>query len=127
MSKAPSGGQVSYYLVHVAHPNRGGEPYDAECEDIIHALGMTFEEGCEFKAIWRTAKARLGDPKPGKDPLDAAIYDAEKRIHYAKLSLKQLLELKAQQEAEKSVTIAEAMQHIRMRPRPGLTALGGHD
>ena len=81
-----TGGKVNYYLVQVPHPQRESQhPYQAECEDIIRALAMTFDEGCEFKAIWRTAAARLGNGKPGQ----AAKYDAEKRVHYATASLKQ--------------------------------------
>ena len=83
-----SGGFTNYYLVQVTDPQRKEQPpYQAECEDIIRSLNMTFDEGCEFKAIWRTAAARLGNGKPGQK----AIYDAEKRVHYAKASLRQLL------------------------------------
>lgn len=79
-----SGFANSYWLVSIAHPRREGqEPYVAECEDIIAALGMTFDEGCEFKAIWRTAAARKISRKEGHDP----VYDAEKRVHYATRSL----------------------------------------
>lgn len=46
---------------------------------------MTFDEGCEFKAIWRTAAARQANGKPGHD----ALYDAQKRVHYATRSLKE--------------------------------------
>lgn len=75
-----SGGRVNYYLVHVAHPQREDQPaYQAECEDIIQALGMTFDEGCLFKALWRSAAARQGNGKPGSSD----IYDAEKMAHYA--------------------------------------------
>ena len=82
-----TGGKVNYYLVSVAHPRREEQPaYQAECEDIIAALGMTFDEGCEFKALWRGAAARLGNGKPGAN----AIYDAEKRVHYASNSLRSL-------------------------------------
>jgi hypothetical protein len=81
-----TGGNTNYYLVKVTHPQRKEQPpYQAECEDIIRALGMTFDEGCEFKAIWRTASARRGNGKPGQ----SAEYDAEKRVHYAKASLRQ--------------------------------------
>ena len=81
-----TGGKVNYYLVQVPHPQRETQaPYQAECEDIIRALNMTFDEGCEFKAIWRTAAARLGNGKPGQ----TALYDAEKRVHYASASLLQ--------------------------------------
>lgn len=83
-----TGGQVSYYLAQVPHPRRPEqEAYQAECEDIISVLRMTFDEACEFKAIWRTAAARLGDRKAGHDP----VYDAEKRVHYSKNSLREEL------------------------------------
>lgn len=75
-----TGSRVSYYLAPVKHPQREDQPaYVAECEDIIQALQMDFNEACEFKAIWRTAAARLGNGKPGSK----ALYDAEKRLHYA--------------------------------------------
>lgn len=75
-----TGGRVNYYLVHVAHPQREDQSaYQAECEDIIQALGMTFDEGCLFKALWRSAAARKGNGKPGSSD----VYDAEKMVHYA--------------------------------------------
>lgn len=75
-----TGGRVNYYLVNVAHPQREDQPaYQAECEDIIQALGMTFDEGCLFKALWRSAAARQGNGKPGSSD----IYDGEKMVHYA--------------------------------------------
>lgn len=84
--KKLTGGRVNYYLVRVAHPQREEQPaYQAECEDIIRALNMTFDEGCEFKAIWRTAAARMGNGKPDQK----ALYDTEKRVHYAQASLRQ--------------------------------------
>lgn len=74
------GGLVSYYLVKIEHPQRQDQaPYQAECEDIIQALGLTFDEGNIFKAIWRSANARKGKSKPG----NTALRDAEKIIHYA--------------------------------------------
>ena len=86
-TKSISGGLNNYYLVNVASPQRAEQPpYQAECEDIIRSLNMTFDEGCEFKAIWRTAAARMGNGKPGQ----SAIYDAEKRVHYAQAALKAL-------------------------------------
>lgn len=86
MADGLTGGRVSYYLADVPHPKRDNvqHPYTAECEDIISALNMTFDEACEFKAIWRTAAARKGYGKPGHN----ALYDAEKRVHYAKNSLR---------------------------------------
>jgi ribosome modulation factor len=78
-----TGHNVDYYLIHVPYPKRAGVPYTAECEDLIEFAKMTFDEGCEFKAIWRTATARLGTPKPGH----SAVYNAEKRVHYATRSL----------------------------------------
>lgn len=75
-----TGGRVNYYLVAVPHPQREDQPpYTAECEDIIQALGMTFDEGCLFKALWRSAAARQGNAKPGTSD----VYDAEKMVHYA--------------------------------------------
>lgn len=82
-----SGGNVNYYLIKIDHPKRHA-PYTAECEDIIGALGMTFYEGCAFKAIWRScARRTIGLTKRGSD--DHGIYDAEKTVHYGKLMLGQ--------------------------------------
>lgn len=82
-----SGGNVNYYLCEVKEPKRKEiQPYTAECEDIIQALGMTFSEGCAFKAIWRScAERELGLAKLGGD----AIYDAEKTVHYGNLMIKE--------------------------------------
>ena len=75
-----SGGLNNWYVVPVKHPQRiEQEPYQAECEDIIQALGMTFDEGCAFKALWRNAAARMGNGKPG----NTSVYDCEKLVHYA--------------------------------------------
>ena len=74
-----TGRDVSYYLVRIESPKRL-EPYYAECEDIIEALGMTFAEGCAFKAIWRKCAARtLGIAKAG---YKGGLYDAEKAEYY---------------------------------------------
>lgn len=82
-----TGGLTNYYLVTVQHPQREDQPpYQAECEDIAEALQLTPNEFCEFKAIWRTAAARLGNGKPGQK----ALYDAQKRVHYATRDLKKL-------------------------------------
>lgn len=79
-SKEFTGKDVNYYLVEVAEPKRL-PPYTAECEDIIEALGMTFAEGCAFKAIWRSCAARtLRLVKKGQD--EAGVYDAEKVQYY---------------------------------------------
>lgn len=89
-----SGGLNNWYVVPVKNPQRKEqEPYQAECEDIIQALGMTFDEGCAFKALWRNAAKRMGNGKPGND----AVYDAEKMVHYtnrilAKEKLAEVLE-----------------------------------
>jgi hypothetical protein len=96
MSGQLTGGLVNYYLATVLHPQRPEQPaYVAECEDIIAALKMDFNEACEFKAIWRTAAARLGNGKPGQK----ALYDAEKRLHYAGRSVR---ELRLEQESIKA-------------------------
>lgn len=74
-----TGGFVNYYLADVEHPQRVEQaPYQAECEDIIEALQMSFDEACIFKAVWRSAAARLDRGKPGHK----ALYDAEKMVHY---------------------------------------------
>jgi hypothetical protein len=94
--KVLTGGKVNYYLVKVTHPQREEQPsYQAECEDIIRALKMTFDEGCEFKAIWRTASARIGNGKAGQ----GAMYDAEKRVHYAGACLRQYQQDKIREES----------------------------
>lgn len=75
-----SGGKVDYYRVTIDCPNQAKEPYTAECSDIIEALGLTFNEGEEFKALWRTGAARtLGKLKA----FDDALRNAEKRAHYS--------------------------------------------
>lgn len=80
LQQALTGLRVNYYLAQVKQPQREEQkPYQAECEDIIQALGMTFDEGCLFKALWRNASARLDNGKPGQ----SAVYDAEKMTHYA--------------------------------------------
>jgi len=82
-----TGKSVSYYVVQIDNPNQAAEPYAAECGDIIEALGMTFNEGCAFKALWRSAAARsLGKVKHGHD----AVYDAEKIEFYATRILSQV-------------------------------------
>ena len=80
---APSGGGEltgnHYYRVEVKAPiSSEVQPYTAECADIIEALGMTFNEGEAFKALWRLAAARQGRVKAGGD----AKYDADKVAHY---------------------------------------------
>ena len=74
-----SGADGSYYEVQITHP-KSGAPYRAECQDLIEALGMDFNEGNVFKAIWRRCAARtLGKVKAGnEDPL----YDAQKIEFY---------------------------------------------
>ena len=80
--QALSGGKLTgdhYYRVKVEGPMSAElAPYVAECADIIEALGMTFNEGEAFKAIWRLAASRQGRGKPG----NKAQYDADKAAHY---------------------------------------------
>lgn len=68
-----TGGSSDYYRLPITKPLEG-DPYEAQCLDVICALGMTFAEGEAFKAIWRKAAARMGNGKPG----GTAMYDAEK-------------------------------------------------
>lgn len=82
MTAINSGSHCAYYHAKVGHPenpNQSGTPYEANCEDIIKALDMTFDEGCEFKSLWRRARARQGFVKAESD----AVRDATKALHYA--------------------------------------------
>jgi hypothetical protein len=81
MTEEYTGGSVSYYAVDINRPlDEEADPYKAECQDIIDALGMDFNEGCAFKAIWRRASARnLGLRKKG---YDEGLYDAQKVEFY---------------------------------------------
>ncbi len=74
-----TGGSSNYYKVFVKNPTTLGSPYEAECNDIIEALDMTFAEGNAFKAIWRKAKARQGVQKKG---YDNGLYDSEKVVFF---------------------------------------------
>lgn len=84
--RGDSGANGTYYEVDIKHP-KSGLPYRAECQDIIDALGMDFNEGSAFKAIWRRCAARsLGKVKKGnEDPL----YDAQKIKFYGTRILEQ--------------------------------------
>lgn len=76
-----SGGLNDYYLAWVEFPQRENQPpYVAECEDIIEALQLTWDEGNILKEIWRTAKGRAGAGKPSNTTKRAA----DKILHYAK-------------------------------------------
>ena len=59
-----TGGSVSYYKAPVTAPLSGCAPYVAECNDIIEALGMRYDEGNAFKAIWRRCAARKRTQAP---------------------------------------------------------------
>ena len=79
-----TGGSSSYYTVRVESPTTPYKlPYEAECNDIIEALNMTFAEANNFKATWRTAAARQGKKKKGND----AVYDAEKCVFFSRRML----------------------------------------
>lgn len=99
MQTENSGGRVNYYLTKVEHPQREEQPpYQAECEDIIHALGMTFDEANIFKEIWRQAAARQGRAKEG----NTALRGAHKLVHYSNriLRMEELASAKAQEEMQ---------------------------
>lgn len=85
-----TGSSVSYYKVRVDLPTSGGSPYEAECNDIIEALGMNYAEGNAFKAIWRSCAARhLGRGKRGyKD----GRYDAEKVVFFGQRMVEQAID-----------------------------------
>ena len=76
---ALTGGSSSYYTVRVERPTSGGEPYMAECNDIIEALRMEYDVANAFKAAWRVAALRQGHGKPGQD---SARYDGEKIVFF---------------------------------------------
>jgi hypothetical protein len=80
-----TGGSVNYYKVHVGNPTTLSEAYDAEANDIIESLGLTFAEGNLFKAIWRMAADRNGKKKKGNN----SVYDAEKLVFFAERVLVQ--------------------------------------
>jgi hypothetical protein len=81
-----TGGSSSYYRVHVTLPTTStNDPYTAECNDIIEALGMNFAEGNAFKAIWRIAAARQGRKKKGNND----VYDSEKIVFFGERMLAQ--------------------------------------
>lgn len=80
-----SGANGTYYEVDIKHP-KSGQPYRAECQDIIDALGMDFNEGNTFKALWRRCAARtLGKVKKGNEN---TLYDAQKIAFYGDRILK---------------------------------------
>ena len=75
-----TGGSSSYYKVYIANPTSGGEPYTAECNDIIEAFNMSYGLGNVFKAAWRIGALLAGFGKPGT----SALYDAEKIVYFGK-------------------------------------------
>ena len=74
-----TGGSSSYYTLNVYKPTSGGEPYMAECNDIIEALNMEYDVANVFKAAWRIAALRQGKGKLGQD---SPVYDAEKVVFF---------------------------------------------
>ena len=74
-----SGTDNNYWLLNIRNPKRLS-PYNVECEDIIEAMNMSFQEGEAFKAIWRKAGQRMGNGKPG----NTALRDAEKVAHFGR-------------------------------------------
>jgi hypothetical protein len=79
-----SGGSQDYYKVMVNDPTSGGPEYEAECNDIIEALGLNYAEATVIKAIWRMSAHRRGLQSKA-DPL----YDAEKVAFFARRILRQ--------------------------------------
>ena len=74
--------QCNYYQVQVLrpqNPDQKGVPYILNCEDMIQALDMTFDEGCETKSLFRRCRARQGFAKAES----TAVRDAAKAVHYA--------------------------------------------
>ena len=79
-----TGSSSNYYKVFVKNPTTLPSPYEAECNDLIEALQMTFAEGNAFKGIWRKAKARQGVKKKG---YDNGVYDSEKVVFFGERML----------------------------------------
>lgn len=68
-----SGGSCNYYRVDVKRPYTLSTPYQAECNDIATALGLTQNEFNAFKEIWRTANGRTNNNgKPDNNAQRAA-------------------------------------------------------
>lgn len=103
-----TGGSTTYYQVDITHPiNEQAQPYTAECQDIIDALGMTFNEGNAFKALWRRCAARtLGKSKRGYTD---GLYDAEKVVFYGE----RLVQLEQLQRKADGVEQGELPFHMR--------------
>ena len=82
-----TGGNVNYYLVDVAYPQREDQqPYQAECDDIADALELNPDEKDIFKELWRSANARKHNGKPNH----SALYGAEKIVHRAARILRRM-------------------------------------
>lgn len=106
-----SGGHCEYYhaLVSVPeNPGQQGVAYEANCEDIIQSLEMTFDEACEFKSLWRRARARQGYVKAESTP----VRDAAKALHYAGRVLRLEQRKTAVLEARKLALIEEEKHQL---------------
>lgn len=66
-----TGGSSSYYDIEI-------EGNTIRCLDLIEALGMSYNEGNIFKAVWRIAAAKQGKTKKGNN----MHYDAEKIVFF---------------------------------------------
>ncbi len=66
-----TGGSSSYYDLKVGDTT-------IKCLDIIEGLGMSYNEGNIFKAVWRIAAAKQGKTKKGNN----MHYDAEKIVFF---------------------------------------------
>ena len=77
------GGSTTYYKLKIKGGVTFGD-YDCECQDIIEALGMTWNEANNFKSIWRKAAARQGNAKAN---YDNGLRDAEKSVFAAQREL----------------------------------------
>ena len=66
-----TGGSSSYYDLKVGDTT-------IKCLDIIEGLGMSYNEGNVFKAVWRIAAAKQGRTKKGNN----MHYDAEKIVFF---------------------------------------------
>ena len=122
MSEEYTGGSVSYYRVNVSKPTSDDvQPYRAECNDIIEALGMNYAEGNAFKALWRRAAARnLGMAKKGYED---GLYDAEKVVFFGQRLVAQESELNAEALSEQVPAIDGVKRDIPKEILDGIREL----
>lgn len=64
----------------IPDPISNAKPYAAECGDIIEALGMDFNEGSAFRAIWDKCASRTYAPDTQAMLAEKALYFVERML-----------------------------------------------